>query len=152
MTRVLLLLLFVVLTAQAHAEPAITLSDASGSLTLVRSELEAFPQTVIETETPYFEGKVTFSGPSLRRVMEALGIEGHQYVTFRALNDYSVSGSVTSVLDLDAIVATRRNGAAMPVRQRGPFWIILPLTERPELDDPRYHRYMVWQLAAIELK
>ena len=97
MTRVLLLLFFVILTGQAQAEPAITLSDASGSLTLVRSELEAFPQTVIETETPYYEGKVTFSGPSLRRVLEALGIEGHQEVTFRALNDYSVTGSVSSV-------------------------------------------------------
>ena len=43
-------------------------------------------------------------------------------------------------------------GQAMSVRDRGPFWIMLPLSERPELDDPLYHRFMVWQLSGIELE
>lgn len=56
------------------------------------------------------------------------------------------------LMSLDAIVSTRQNGEPMSIRQRGPYWIMLPLSERPELDSEDFHRYMVWQLNRIELK
>ncbi|MGP9833543.1 hypothetical protein [Marinobacter sp. NSM] len=40
----------------------------------------------------------------------------------------------------------------MSIRDRGPFWVMLPLSTRPELDEELYHRLMVWQLSEIILE
>lgn len=118
---------------------------------LDRKELEALPQTTIRTVSPYFVGKTEFSGPTLQHVVEHFGASGATNITLTALNDYSVAGGFDEVLSMDAVVATRRNGDTMTVRQRGPFWVILPLSDRPDLDNQSYHQFMVWQLNRIEL-
>ncbi|WP_273004526.1 hypothetical protein [uncultured Marinobacter sp.] len=145
-------LLFSLLSLPLQAAPKLTLISADRQQVLDRDQLEALPQTTIVTTSPYFEGTATFTGPTLARVLDALGVSGRSQATFLALNDYRVSGSLDELLSLDAIVATRKDGQAMSVRDRGPFWIMLPLSERPELDDPLYHRFMVWQLSGIELE
>ena len=52
---------------------------------------------------------------------------------------------------MDPIVATRMDSQPMSVRDRGPFWLMLPLSDRPELDEQEFHRFMIWQLEAIIL-
>jgi len=95
---------------------------------------------------------VQFSGPTLARVLETFGVSEQSQITLAALNDYKVTGSFEELLALDAIIATRRDTKTMSVRDRGPFWVILPLSQRPELDEEAFHRYMVWQLSGIELE
>ena len=139
-------------SAMAIGAPALEIRSGGQKLVLEREELEAFPQTTVITRSPYFDGEVAFSGPTLKRIIENFGLSGETQITFRALNDYQVSGNLEEVLGLDAIIATRINSNLMSIRERGPFWIILPLSDRPELDDENYHRFMVWQLNAIRLE
>ncbi|MFQ1877342.1 hypothetical protein ACK36J_07910 [Aeromonas veronii] len=40
----------------------------------------------------------------------------------------------------------------MTLRNKGPLWIIYPLSDHPELNKELYHSRMVWQLTAIESK
>lgn len=134
-----------------HALPSLIVESDTGSLTLDREELEAFPQTTITTESPYYSGSVEFSGPTLQRIVEHFGVNGKVQITLQALNDYQVVGSLEEMLGLGAIIATRKNSKPMSVRDRGPFWIMLPLSERPELNHEDFHRYMVWQLNRIVL-
>lgn len=141
-----------VFSAQAIAAPKLTITSDADTLVLDRNELESFPQTTFSTISPYFDGEVQFSGPTLSRVLETFGVSGETQITLTALNDYKVTGSLEELLSLDAIIATRRDAKTMSVRDRGPFWVILPLSQRPELDEEDFHRYMVWQLSDIELK
>ena len=134
-----------------EAAPNLAVTSGENTLALDRTELEAFPQTRIVTTSPYFEGTAEFTGPSLRRVLEFFSLEKESRVVFRALNDYEVDGNIQELLEMDAIIATRMDGKPMSVRDRGPFWIILPLSDRPELDDQAFHRFMIWQLEGITL-
>lgn len=154
MKAILLTILYalMIISAPTLAAPKLHIQSGDQSLTLDRSELEAFPQTTVTTKSPYFDGEVEFSGPTLKRIVENFGLTGETQLTFRALNDYQVRGNVKEVMNLSAIIATRMNSKPMSVRDRGPFWVILPLSDRPELDDENYHRYMIWQLNEIQLK
>ncbi|VFB10773.1 oxidoreductase molybdopterin binding subunit [Aeromonas salmonicida] len=40
----------------------------------------------------------------------------------------------------------------LTLRNKGPLWIIYPLSEYPELNKEVYHSRMVWQLTALESK
>lgn len=139
-------------SAPLFASPELVVEGSSGTLVFDFEELEAFPQTTVVTASPYFDGKEEFSGPTLKRVVERFGLSGETTLTMHALNDYKVGGSVEQLMDLDAIIATRRDSKKMSVRNRGPFWVILPLSDRPELDVEEVHRFMVWQLSRISLE
>ncbi|WP_296935334.1 hypothetical protein [uncultured Marinobacter sp.] len=154
MRRLPLIFLLMIFVFPAHvlAAPKLTITNGASTLVLDRNELESFPQTTFSTISPYFDGEVQFSGPTLARVLETFGVSGQSQITLTALNNYNVSGSLEDLLSLDAIIATRRESKTMSVRDRGPFWVILPLSERPELDNEDFHRYMVWQLSGIELE
>jgi hypothetical protein len=52
----------------------------------------------------------------------------------------------------DVIVAYRMNGEYMRVRDKGPMWLIYPLTSQPELDTEATHAKMIWQLKSLELR
>jgi hypothetical protein len=67
-----------------------------------------------------------------------------------ALNDYAATIPLPAALDAEAFLATRQDGNPMPVRSRGPFWIIFPWSRRPDLDTARVRQWSVWQLARIE--
>ncbi len=144
--------LAIFLPAIAQAAPELVVKSGTKVLVLDREEMEAFPQTTVITSSPYYDGAKEFTGPTLKRVLDAFGLSDQTRITFQALNDYRVHGTLAEVLALDAIVATRMEGRTMSIRNRGPFWIMLPLSDRPELDHGDYHQYMVWQLDRIELK
>ncbi|RBP75570.1 molybdopterin-dependent oxidoreductase [Marinobacter nauticus] len=145
------LAILLLITCGSASAQTLEITDGKETLVLDRALLESFPQSVIETTSPYYDGTAEFSGPTLARVIEHFGSTGASAVTLVALNGYKVSGSMKELMSLDAIVSTRQNGEPMSIRQRGPYWIMLPLSERPELDSEDFHRYMVWQLNRIEL-
>jgi hypothetical protein len=144
------LFLFLV-SGQGLAAPTLELTNGNESTVLDWSDLESLPQATIKTASPYFEGEVEFSGPTLRSVINQIDASEKKKITFIALNNYRVSGDITKLLSMDAIVATRQDGKTMSIRQRGPFWVMLPLSDRPELDHEDFHRFMVWQLDQIKL-
>lgn len=134
-----------------QAAPTLTISNSDQKLILDRTELEAFPQTRIVTTSPYYDGTAEFTGPSLSRVLESFELSGDTRIVLRALNDYRVDGNLKELLAMDPVVATRMDSEPMSVRDRGPFWLMLPLSDRPELDEQEFHRFMIWQLEAISL-
>jgi hypothetical protein len=140
------------ISSVANAEPTLSIVVGGETITLSRSDLENLPQQRIATTSPYFKGTQEFSGPSLRSLIKTYEKPDSDVVRFRALNAYTIDTSVKRALTLDAIVATRRDGNVMSVRSRGPFWIVLPLTQQPDLDVPENHSLMIWQLSGIEFE
>lgn len=103
-----------------------------------------------EMETPWTEGKVRFSGPLLRSVLEAAGAKGAN-LKVRALNDYAADVPVEDAEALDTILATRMNGETMSVRDKGPLFLVYPFDTNPETYNEKYFSRSVWQIKEIEV-
>ena len=92
-----------------------------------------------------------FSGPSLG-TLAALGGVPVSTARVTALNDYEMDVPAEDWEDNGAILATRRNGETMPIKDKGPFWIMYPISSDPKLDTQLYHGRMVWQVKLIDFE
>lgn len=117
------------------------------------NELDALEQTTFETENPYIDGSSEFSGPSLKLIVDLAGYAELQndFVTLTALNDYQVKMPVVDFLSYDVILATRRDDKEMSLRDKGPIWVIYPMSDHVALQDPVYNGRLIWQLKQIEV-
>jgi len=66
--------------------------------------------------------------------------------------DAKVSQSGTTVLRFDVIAARLIDERPMPVRERGPLFIIYPFDSRPELKAEKYYARSAWQLRRLEVR
>ncbi|MCL1479057.1 hypothetical protein MIH18_06995 [Marinobacter sp. M3C] len=141
--------------ARAQA-PEVSLQISKSSTGLVQSwslgKVDALSQQRITTHSPFFPGTKTFSGPLLADLLAAaFSAEPKESTPIKliALNNYSIQTTFGKLKHADAIVATRKNDLPMSIRDRGPFWIILPLNKRPDLENENFYRLMIWQLSDI---
>ena len=121
---------------------------AEASLSL--SELRGLPWRTIRTRNPFNDTEVAYSGPLMRDVLAALGLEGAAKVRCVALNDYSVDIPTSDFAKWDVIIAMEADGTPLSPRETGPLWIIYPQTGRPELVAPEIDQRLIWQLVRIE--
>jgi hypothetical protein len=138
----------VVLTVGGH----VTLPNAGKVTTFDMAMLEALPQVTMVTHTPW-DGSavVTFRGPLIRDILAAAGVSGTK-ATVTALNDYAVNIPASDFDQDGVILATRRNGQPMAIRDKGPLWVIYPLADRPDLDLYGTYAKMAWQVKAIDVE
>jgi hypothetical protein len=50
------------------------------------------------------------------------------------------------------LLALKRNGEYMPVRDKGPLFIVYPFDSRPELKHQRFYSRSAWQLARLDVR
>ena len=112
--------------------------------------LEALPQHSFTTMTPWYKRPVRFSGPLLRDLLASVRASG-SLVTAIALNDYKVLIPIEDARRFDLIVATRMDDQLIPVRTKGPLFVIYPFDHNPALQTTRYHERSIWQLRALEI-
>ena len=112
--------------------------------------LERLPQHSFSTRTPWYAQARKFTGPLLREVLAAAGGHG-SLLRAVALNDYRVDIPVEDVQRYDVLLARLLDDQTMPVRDKGPLFIIYPFEQHAALRSPRYFSRCAWQLKAIEL-
>lgn len=112
--------------------------------------LEALPQHSFTTQTPWENGPVKFTGPLLRDVLSAVEAKGGQ-IKATALNDYRITIPIDDTKRFDMLMALRMNDQPIPVRTRGPLFIVYPFDSRDELRSNTYYERSIWQLRAIEI-
>lgn len=127
----------------------LVLNDTS-SARFDRDMLEALDWVELRTFTSFTEGPQTFAGPTLASVLAAVGAEG---VTLHAtaINDYSISFPVAHADAHNVILALDRNGMPMRVRDKGPIWVVFPLSEQ-EAEKKTFDKQMIWQLIRIRIE
>ncbi|HKX42208.1 MAG TPA: hypothetical protein VJO99_13705 [Burkholderiaceae bacterium] len=113
--------------------------------------LEKLPQRSFTTQTPWYPTPRTFTGPLLRDVLAAAGASGEQ-LRLIALNDYKVSMPAADSRKFDVILARLLDGQPMPVRDKGPLFVIYPYDSNPELRSEMYFNRSAWQLRTIEVQ
>jgi len=112
--------------------------------------LEKLPQTSFVASTPWYAQPRKFTGPLLRVLLAAAGAEGTMLRAI-ALNDYAVDIPMADALRHDVIVARLLDDKPMPVREKGPLFIIYPFDSEPELRNAIYFSRSAWQLKAIQV-
>ena len=136
-------------------EGAVSCGNA-GSLQAPRARfdlamLEAMPSRVVATHTPWTQGRVSFSGPLLRELVARVS-EDARGLKVRALNDFVAEIPLSDIEDFDVLLATRRDGERMPVRDLGPLFVLYPFDAHPELLNEQVRFRSVWQVTGLTLE
>ncbi len=113
--------------------------------------LEQLPQHNFTTMTPWGKAPIKFTGPLLRDVLAAAKASGTT-LKAAALNDYQTSIPLSDAQKFDVILAHKMDGQAIPVKTKGPLFIVYPYDSKPELQSTTYYERSAWQLKSIAVE
>ncbi|MGR5062684.1 oxidoreductase [Photobacterium sp. DNB22_13_2] len=147
------LFLFTAFAAWSQPTPlVITGQNPSGemlTLEIQRNQLEQLPQTTLSTNLPWLEQSATFEGVRLLTLIEHFDLPANK-LKLLALNDYSVVINHDYITQYNPLLAIKKDGQYLKVRDYGPYWVIISLNEYPEAAETKHLANMVWQLTVIE--
>lgn len=129
----------------------IGVTNAEGEAQFDRPMLEALGLESFTTRTPWHEGPVTFEGVRMARLTERVVARGTT-LTATALNDYSTEIPIADFARFGTLLALKRDGQYMPVRDRGPLFIVYPYDSSPELSVRLYYARSAWQVARMVVR
>jgi len=132
----------VVLTVEREGAP-----ETARYFTL--AELKAMPQSEIRTANEFIDGVRSFRGPRVSYLLRICNADGAASVRMIALNDYEVEVQVSEFDKYQPILALTMDGKELSVRDKGPIWVIYPMSDFSELRDPVFNSRLIWQLDRI---
>lgn len=112
--------------------------------------LRALPSETITTTTIWTAGKQSFTGVSLKTLLETLGATG-QTLNSIAINDYQVKIPAEDATENGPIIAYELNGNTMSVREKGPLWVVYPYDSASHYRTEVIYSRSIWQLDRIEI-
>jgi hypothetical protein len=137
----------VILTVSGKVAEKNTATAATFDLAM----LEALPQQTFTTMTPWDKQPIKFTGPLLRDVLAAAKASGTT-IKATALNDYQTSIPLEDTQKFDVIVAHRMNGEVIPVKTKGPLFIVYPFDTKAELRSAQFYARSAWQLKSMNIE
>ncbi|MGS2744666.1 molybdopterin-dependent oxidoreductase [Halomonas sp. LS-001] len=111
--------------------------------------ISALPQHHFSTGTPWTDQSSDFSGPLVRELLDYLQVDSEE-VHVSALNGYEAHIPVQDFMDYDVLLAFKRDGKAIPIREYGPLWVLYPFDHDAELLSETFRFRAVWQVMQIE--
>lgn len=142
-------------SAWAQSDPVILTIDgaiAGGTpVDFTRAELEAIGSATIATTTPWSDGTTTFEGVPMSALLAHIGATG-ETADVLALNNYRTSVPVADFSAYPVILALKKNGEYMAVRDKGPLFIIYPFDDFEELRADIYYSRSAWQVRSMTIK
>lgn len=112
--------------------------------------LDSLPQTGFSTKTPWTP-EAKFEGVLLSTLLNRLGAFGTTAVCY-ALNDYVIEMPLRNLTDDGPLLATRMNGATMPVQKFGPIFVIYRFDTHPEWRNNAIYARCIWQLQKMVIR
>ncbi|MCS3429479.1 molybdopterin-dependent oxidoreductase [Klebsiella sp. BIGb0407] len=163
--RLIIILLSFVLSTQVWAgefsKPAgkvlLTLSgnientNEDGKAVFDLASLEKLGMVSFETTSPWYNGRTTFEGVSLQKLMDYVGAKG-SVVKVTALNDYTTEIPLSDFKEYNVILALKVNGKYMRIRDKGPLFVVYPYDSIPELNNKIYYSRSAWQVNRMNVE
>lgn len=140
--------------AAPKGEPVLVISgeisntNVDGTAQFDLPMLEALGMVKISTKTPWYDDVVTFEGVPMDKLMTLVGAKG-KTVRAIALNDYVTSIPIDDFAKYGTIMAIKQNGQYMPIRDKGPLFIVYPFDSNADLQTQTYYGRSAWQLAKL---
>jgi hypothetical protein len=113
--------------------------------------IESLPQHSFTTSTPWFDKPVKFTGPLLSDVLAAVKASGTT-ISAVAINDYKINIPLTDIAQFQVIMARQIDDKDIPVREKGPLFVVYPFDSSAELRTSTYYERSIWQLKALEVR
>lgn len=129
---------------------AIENTNAPGAARFDRDMLHAVDWTRVETHTYWTEGPQVFEGPSLAALLAAVGAKG-AVLKASAINDYTIEIPAADAAAHHVVMAMDLNGEPMKVRDKGPIWVVYPLSPE-EVPLAKFNDRMIWQLDRLAVE
>ncbi|WP_253384517.1 molybdopterin-dependent oxidoreductase [unidentified bacterial endosymbiont] len=115
------------------------------------ASLEKLGMVSFQTASPWYNGRTTFTGIPLQKLMDHVGAKG-SVVKVTALNDYTTELSLSDFKKYNVILALKVNGEYMRIRDKGPFFIVYPYDSIPELNNQIYYSRSAWQVSRMNIE
>lgn len=118
------------------------------SVQLDRAGLEGLGTASFTTKTPWYPEPVEFEGVPMARLMAAVGAFGNTAIA-TALNDYVTEIPTRDFSTYNVLLALKRDGEYMRLRDKGPLFIVYPYDSDPALRHQRFYSRSAWQVAHL---
>lgn len=122
-----------------------------GEVTLTRDEIAKLPQRQLTEQPTSFPAAINFTGPSLADVLKLAGATGTD-LTLTAADDYKVDILGDEMTKYNPILAIEKDGVRMPPDDFGPFFVMWPFKEKPEIDNELFQGKAIWTVVKIEVR
>lgn len=128
----------------------ITNTNAKDTAIFDMELLQSLGESTITTSTVWTDGVHTYTGVSLKALLEALGVTKGG-IEVMAVNDYFAEVPLTDAVEGGPILAYAVDGVAMPLREKGPLWLIYPYDSDPKYRVEEIFARSVWQINRINV-
>jgi hypothetical protein len=125
-------------------------NTADGKAAFDLAMLQALPKSGFSTTTIWTDGMQNFEGVKIADLLARLGASPTE-IHALATNDYEIRIPIGDAVDHGAIIAYAQNGAAIPLNNKGPLWIVYPYDQDSELSNERFLSQSVWSLDHMTL-
>lgn len=146
--KLLTAVLLTLISVKAAYADSFVLADGSKEINVSTEDLLKLPVTSITTSTN-FTPKATFEGVTFKGLLSKYSITASSLRVY-ALDDYSYTLPVGELEKYHVILAYRKNDKVIPVSDLGPFAVIYPRDQNPELNKLEVNAKTVWQINRIE--
>ncbi|WP_396127605.1 hypothetical protein [Aeromonas caviae] len=120
-------------------------------ITLDEAALAALPQVEFETATPWTLGTHRYRGPTLKSVLAAQQVDRASAIDVAALNGYQQRVDLSLFAKVPLTLVRYQDDKPLTRRNKGPLWLLVPLSAHPDMDVSAIHNNMVWQVIRIEV-
>lgn len=120
-------------------------------ITLDEAALAALPQVEFETATPWTPGTHRYRGPTLKSVLAAQQVDSASAIDVAALNGYQQRVDLSLFAKVPLTLVRYQDDKPLTRRNKGPLWLLVPLSAHPDMDVSAIHNNMVWQVIRIEV-
>lgn len=140
--------------APVAAQPLFTIEghvaalDGKTSWPIDAAALAAIGEITIKTKVVSLEGEHEVKGVLMRALLDHVGSTGKNLRAV-ALDGYMIDIPIEDFTAYDVVLATTIDGKPLTVRDKGPAWVIYPVSAHPELNDPVYESRSAWQLKTL---
>ena len=131
----------------------ISQTNSGKTLQFDMATLESLGVVQYKVDDPFAKKSVLYAGVLLSQLLKVAGAAPDATtLTLKALDDYSTDMKISDTNRWPIILATRADGAYMPVDKSGPLISVFPFNNFPEIDHVTYDAQWLWSLAAITVK
>ncbi len=113
--------------------------------------IEKLPQHSFTTRTPWYDKPVKFTGPLLKDVLALVKSSGTT-LSAVAINDYKINIPLEDIGKHGVLMARLIDDKPIPVRSKGPLFVVYPFDNAAELRTSVYYERSIWQLKALDLQ
>jgi len=131
----------------------ISQTNTDDTLKFDMATLESIGVIQYKVDDPFVKENILYSGVLLSQLLKVAGAaQDATTLTLWALDDYSTDMKISDASKWPVIIATKANGAYMPIDKNGPLISVFPFNDFPEIDHLTYDNQWLWALAKITIK